>query len=342
MRGPSAKLRTATNISASDPYEMTIHWDGDRPLFITDSTGALVQLSVETLGGTTYLGQSPYFFVLDRDFSGTQVSAHDSNGDDGPWEYGQLYSHVIGKGATVQSGGWVGSTNAAGDSLVLAPAREDGYAVRGLMIQGVRSYDSNTEQWTTPDAYKGDVHDPMSQRSYMWNNNNPVAYSDPSGYCPWCIPVIIEFGEDAMAAEAATAAAEAASAARTAQLSSAALKAANWASENSGALGGIARVLFRSGEQEVPGGTAGAVRSELAGKGMTNGSYHLQKGAEELGRLRGLLQSNSLSKGERIAADAMYRDLKEAFGQNDPAQFINNNKPPVAKPAPQPNSPPQK
>ncbi|MGB8834286.1 MAG: HNH endonuclease signature motif containing protein, partial [Candidatus Sulfotelmatobacter sp.] len=41
---------------------------------------------------------------------------------------------------------------------------------------------SNTEQWTTPDAYKGDVHDPMSQRSYMWNNNNPVAYSDPSGY----------------------------------------------------------------------------------------------------------------------------------------------------------------
>ncbi len=52
--GPSGKLRTATNISASDPYEMTIHWDGDRPLFITDSTGALVQLSVETLGGITY------------------------------------------------------------------------------------------------------------------------------------------------------------------------------------------------------------------------------------------------------------------------------------------------
>ena len=109
--------------------------------------------------------ESGYFIVFDRDFSGTQVSAHDSNGDDGPWEYGQLYSHVIGKGATVQSGGWVGSANAAGDSLVLAPAREDGYAVRGLMIQGVRSYDSNTEQWTTPDAYKGDVHDPMSQRA---------------------------------------------------------------------------------------------------------------------------------------------------------------------------------
>ena len=189
--GPTGKLRTATYISACDVNAMTIHWDGDRPLFITDSTGALVQLSVETLGGTFYACQSlAYFVVLDRDFSGTQVSAHNSNGDDDPWEYGQLYSHVIGKGAVVESGGWVNGddlVNGNGvnsiDNLVLAPTREDGYAVRGLTIQGVRSYDSNTEQWTTPDAYKGDVHDPMSQRSYMWNNNNPVAYSDPSGYC---------------------------------------------------------------------------------------------------------------------------------------------------------------
>jgi hypothetical protein len=37
-------------------------------------------------------------------------------------------------------------------------------------------------QWTTPDAYSGDVHDPMSQHPYMWNSNNPVQYSDPSGY----------------------------------------------------------------------------------------------------------------------------------------------------------------
>ena len=37
-------------------------------------------------------------------------------------------------------------------------------------------------QWTTPDAYAGDVHDPMSQKPYMWNGNNPVQYSDPSGY----------------------------------------------------------------------------------------------------------------------------------------------------------------
>jgi hypothetical protein len=46
----------------------------------------------------------------------------------------------------------------------------------------VRAFDPNMNQWTTPDAYSGDVHDPMSQHPYMWNSNNPVQYSDPSGY----------------------------------------------------------------------------------------------------------------------------------------------------------------
>jgi len=33
----------------------------------------------------------------------------------------------------------------------------------------------------------GRIHDPMSQRAYMWDNNNPVTYSDPSGYDPYII-----------------------------------------------------------------------------------------------------------------------------------------------------------
>ena len=182
------KWRTATKATARDFDELTIRLR-ESPCLLRYSRARSVQVSTETLGGINYICPSPYFVVFDRDFSGTQVSAHNSNGDDDPWEYGQLYSHVIGKGAVVESGGWVNGddlVNGNGvnsiDNLVLAPTREDGYAVRGLTIQGVRSYDSNTEQWTTPDAYKGDVDDPASQRSYMWNNNNPVAYQDPSGY----------------------------------------------------------------------------------------------------------------------------------------------------------------
>jgi hypothetical protein len=50
------------------------------------------------------------------------------------------------------------------------------------MIQGVRNYDTGMGQWTTPDVYKGNVHDPMSQQPYMWNRNNPYMYADPSGF----------------------------------------------------------------------------------------------------------------------------------------------------------------
>jgi filamentous hemagglutinin len=53
-----------------------------------------------------------------------------------------------------------------------------------------------TNQWMTPDAYAGRVDDPMSQRPYMWNNNNPITYSDPSGYCPLCLVAVpaVEIG----------------------------------------------------------------------------------------------------------------------------------------------------
>jgi len=54
--------------------------------------------------------------------------------------------------------------------------------IGNVNIQGVRAYDPTTAQWSSPDAYKGEVHDPMSQREYMWNNNNPISYSDPTGY----------------------------------------------------------------------------------------------------------------------------------------------------------------
>jgi RHS repeat-associated protein len=68
---------------------------------------------------------------------------------------------------------------------ILDASREDGYFDGTLSLQGVRAYDPNLNQWTTPDAYSGDVRDPMSQHPYMWNDNNPVQYSDPSGYEGW-------------------------------------------------------------------------------------------------------------------------------------------------------------
>lgn len=58
----------------------------------------------------------------------------------------------------------------------------DGWTLDNNTWQGVRTYDASAGQWNTPDAYAGDVHDPMSQKPFMWNRNNPYEYADPSGY----------------------------------------------------------------------------------------------------------------------------------------------------------------
>ncbi len=66
-------------------------------------------------------------------------------------------------------------------------------------------------QWTSPDAYAGNVHDPMSQKPFMYNRNNTYEYSDPSGNCieDLCVgevaagSILLRFGP-AIANQAAT------------------------------------------------------------------------------------------------------------------------------------------
>jgi hypothetical protein len=58
----------------------------------------------------------------------------------------------------------------------------DGWTLDYESWQGVRTFDPATGQWNVPDAYAGEVHDPMTQKPFMWNHNNSYAYADPSGY----------------------------------------------------------------------------------------------------------------------------------------------------------------
>ncbi len=57
----------------------------------------------------------------------------------------------------------------------------DGWTLDYETWQGVRTSDLAIGQWNTPDAYAGEVHDPVSQKPFMWNRNNPYSYADPSG-----------------------------------------------------------------------------------------------------------------------------------------------------------------
>jgi hypothetical protein len=51
----------------------TLHWDGDDLLYVSDQAGNLQQLNIEKLA--VYAAQSG-LTVLDRDFSGVEISAH--------------------------------------------------------------------------------------------------------------------------------------------------------------------------------------------------------------------------------------------------------------------------
>ena len=89
------------------------------------------------------------------------------------WFTGPL--QTPGTGGQPRSGG-------VGQGAIVGMYRPDGVSDGANTIQGVRTTSSSSGTWTTPDALSGVVNDPATQKSYMWNGNNPVAYSDPSGY----------------------------------------------------------------------------------------------------------------------------------------------------------------
>jgi YD repeat-containing protein len=182
----------------------TLHWDGDRLLFISDSSGNLVQQNVEQLGAIMNTAPS-HLTIFDRDVSGQEAAVHSTatlvsqygTAVSSNWLWiimpSRFSQPTYSQQVTVVQSCFPLCTNGSVHSQALSTGgidgtvaydsgRTDGYRIGAITVQGVRAYDPVSQQWSTPDAYKGTVHDPMSQRSYMWNNNNPLAYADPSGY----------------------------------------------------------------------------------------------------------------------------------------------------------------
>ena len=181
--GPDGHLRT---ISGSG-FQTGLHYDGDTILFGSNAQGPVLHLG--TMGTLTLAGT---FSIMDRDSSGTQQAVHGATWF-GPWNLGPAIPR-FGKGTvsvTLAPGSCAPDQNgqnancpnysSSGGGYV-AQARTDGYTYGTYTFQGVRIFDSNSSQWLSPDAYAGDAHDPMSQKPFMWNNNNPFEYSDPTGY----------------------------------------------------------------------------------------------------------------------------------------------------------------
>jgi len=143
----------------------TIHWDGDQPLFVT-SGAALVDVKIGSMADYTPVDSSYGGITFwDRDPTGAEVGVHNST------TVG--YTTPSAPSMAAQGGGPRG---------IISSARPDGISDGLNTFQGVRTYDPQLGSWTSPDAYAGEVHDPMSQKAYMWNRNNSFDYMDPTGY----------------------------------------------------------------------------------------------------------------------------------------------------------------
>ena len=176
---------------------LSLHYDGDTLLFVTDAPGRLVALRPELLGTITPIMYGPAVVhdgapsptgnaltVYDRDFSDFRVTKHNAQGADPISFASGSQRFQKGFSATVEGyyPGAGSNANVVQDPFVYD--HPDGFGTASGTIQGVRTMDPGLGTWATPDAYAGDVDDPMSLKPFMWNRNNPYEYSDPSGFAP--------------------------------------------------------------------------------------------------------------------------------------------------------------
>jgi YD repeat-containing protein len=170
--------------TSNDPYTANMIWDdGDivaQCFYDAAAWSSCPSWSFPVEGFADYDGTSR-ITVLDRGIAGQISDLHDA--------YGFSGMALVGRPSRVMTNRSIAPAPDSGTGLSLSSlpmhkTAPDGWTFDNNTWQGVRTMDASIGTWTTPDAYAGDVHDPMSQKPFMWNRNNPYAYSDPSGYCP--------------------------------------------------------------------------------------------------------------------------------------------------------------
>ncbi len=180
--GPNGHPVQILNYTYGANYpNLTLHWDGDTLLFVTDASGSVLTFKVG-IDGETGPAMANGMNVFDRDTAGDLLMTSNTTGHSGvtPLAPDDLQGPTL-----PASTGYM--PNSAPGVGMFDYTRGDGFNFGSVRISGVRAHDPALGAWTTPDAYAGEIHDPASQQRYMWNRNNPYEYSDPSGYCPVCL-----------------------------------------------------------------------------------------------------------------------------------------------------------
>ncbi len=163
-----------------------LYWDDDTLLLTVNSAGAIDDIKIGDFADYVPNVSNP-LTVWDRSADGQVQACHTGAGAGLAHTNSFLRVALQCTAPTTFTSPQLasGSRHApitVGRGALLTIPRGDGISDGYNAIQGVRSFDTQAGVWSTPDAYRGDVHDPMSQKPYMWNRNNPYVYSDPSGY----------------------------------------------------------------------------------------------------------------------------------------------------------------
>ena len=161
------KIGTDAEWTATDPYHGVTFYD-------RGSDGSVAFCHNDS-GGSGGLGDGDASITHNRFWSGGPSNPCGPPNTNPGW--GMQYPLKV-----AWNGSYQGATAGVGAGWTIGELRADGINDGVNTIQGVRAYDPTAGQWTAPDAYPGNVRDPMTQKAYMWNGNNPTEYQDPSGY----------------------------------------------------------------------------------------------------------------------------------------------------------------
>ena len=188
--GHPLQIGSTSAVRAQWPYQQptdfqydSLAWDDDDLLFTVNSAGQIDDLKIADFGDFV-AGASNPLTVWDRDIHGQVYGCHTGGASLAITTVAFQSAMTCMASSSFKYPAIGANTTAVGRGGMLLVQKSDGLSDGQNTFQGVRTYDPQAGTWTTPDAYRGDVNDPMSQKPYTWNRNNPYVYSDPSGYVP--------------------------------------------------------------------------------------------------------------------------------------------------------------
>lgn len=168
------------NSAPTDFQYDSLYWDGDTLLFTVNPAGQVDDLKIGNFAD--YIpGTSTPLVVIDRDNTGQIRDCHRSGGG-GAITAGSASLKAVTCDMTPAHIPARAPTSLVGHGAILVEPKIDGFTDGFNTFQGGRTFDPQAGVWNSPDSFRGSVQDPMTQKGYMWNRNDPFAYNDPSGY----------------------------------------------------------------------------------------------------------------------------------------------------------------